>query len=431
LKILRYIPVLSLALVGFWGNATTLAGDPPAISKTVSDTTEPYSSTSLLADTAQPVAAIDTAGLITDPQKKAAANIVPAQPEAADDSSAEELAGEIYDDFDTTSVHVEKFDALVFDDTVPIIMTGYVHPFNGNITSGFGFRKYRYHLGMDIDLEIGDSVKCAFDGKVRIAQKSKSYGYVVVVRHPNGLETYYAHLSKLLVHPGQDLTAGEILGLGGNTGHSFGSHLHFEVRYGGQPIDPTYLIDFQKECVRADTYYLSKSDFKYLSDVHKVNHYNRKKKKSYVTYYNPGGPHYATPEARAIMAKVADPVMPGTTHQPGVLINTTNDSAAKNTPPLKVTPVPQKKTAATPVKTQPAKTTTAKTTAAKSTTAKPAVTTTKPAPAAGAPVYYVVKSGDSLYKIALHYNTTVDKLCALNGIKANAVLSVGKKLRVK
>lgn len=415
-----------LALSGFASNATTTAGDPPAHT-TVSDTTEPYSPTNLLAtDTAQPVnaVAVDTAGITDPPGKSSVTTITPTVVEV--DSSAEELAAEIYDDFDTTSVHVEKFDALVFNDTIPIIMTGYVHPVNGNITSGFGFRKYRYHLGMDIDLEIGDSVKCAFDGKVRIAQRSKSYGYVVVVRHPNGLETYYAHLSKLLVKPGQELKAGEMLGLGGNTGHSFGSHLHFEVRYGGQPIDPTYLIDFQKQCVRADTYNLSKSDFKYLADVHKVSHYNRKKKKSYVTYYNAGGPHYATPEARAIMAKVPDPVMPGSTHQPGVLVNTTSDSAAKTTAPVKAAPTPQKKTTTTPAKTQPAKTT-----AAKSTTTKPA--TTKPATpvAAGAPVYYTVKSGDSLYKIALQYKTTVDKLCALNGIKSTAVLSVGKKLRVK
>jgi murein DD-endopeptidase MepM/ murein hydrolase activator NlpD/LysM repeat protein len=420
LKKLRYIAVLPLTLLGFWGNATTLAGDPPGTTAATSDTSQTYTSELLAADTSQPnaIAGLDTSIDITDP---------PVNPPATAISpleNSEDQAGEIYEDFDTTVVHVEKFDALTFDDTVAINMNGYVHPFNGNITSGFGFRKYRYHLGMDIDLEIGDSVKCAFDGKVRIAQKSKTYGYVVVVRHPNGLETYYAHLSKLLVRPGQELHAGEILGLGGNTGHSFGSHLHFEVRYGGQPIDPNYLIDFKKECVRADTYYLSKSDFKYLAEVHKVSHYSKKKKKGYVTYYNAGGPHYATPEARAIMSKVSDPIMPGENGEHPVMTtkNTApKDSIQTSTPPIKNTATqktPPKKTAATPVKTQNA-------------AAKTPAKTTPVKDAPGTPVYYVVKSGDSLYKIALHYNTTVDKLCALNRMKSTAILNVGKKLRVK
>ena len=434
LKNLRYITVLSLAITGLWANATPIAGDPPGVAASSSDTTQPYV---LSADTTQPSVVADTSIQITVP---VIGNVPPTSAlNSNTDGNDETPAADVYEDFDTTVVHAEKFDVLNFNDTVRIPMTGYVHPFNGNITSGFGFRKYRYHLGMDIDLNIGDSVKCAFDGEVRIAQRSKTYGYVVVVRHPNGLETYYAHLSKLLVKPNEVVKAGTILGLGGNTGHSFGSHLHFEVRYRGQPINPNYLIDFQKKCVRADTYNLTKSDFKYLSDVHKITHYSKKKKKGYVTYYNPGGPYYATPEARAIMDAVPDPVMLGTeatTNSIAAKKVAPKDSVASNSHPTKPVVAPQKNSAKNSVaqKTSPPQkkvAVVAPTKTVKTPTTKTAVAKEPAKEVSGAATYYTVKSGDSLYAIALHNKTTVDKLCALNGIKSTATLNVGKKLRVK
>jgi murein DD-endopeptidase MepM/ murein hydrolase activator NlpD len=115
---------------------------------------------------------------------------------------------------------------------------------NGRITSKFGprGRKGRMHKGIDIDLETGDPVYSAFEGKVRYAAYNDSYGNCVVVRHPNGLETYYAHLDKLGVASGDYVQAGDYLGTGGNTGRSRGSHLHFEVRFLGVPIDPLSII---------------------------------------------------------------------------------------------------------------------------------------------------------------------------------------------
>lgn len=121
----------------------------------------------------------------------------------------------------------------------------YHHPVSGRVTSRFGPRRRRMHYGMDIDLETGDPVSVAFEGKVRFAGYSKSYGNLVVVRHPSGLETYYAHLSKIQVKSGDYIQPGEIIGLGGNTGRSYGSHLHFEVRFLGKPINPDELIDFE------------------------------------------------------------------------------------------------------------------------------------------------------------------------------------------
>jgi murein DD-endopeptidase MepM/ murein hydrolase activator NlpD len=157
----------------------------------------------------------------------------------------------------------------------------YHHPFNGNVTSGFGPRWRRYHLGTDIDLETGDSVHCAFEGTVRIARRSPSFGNVVMVRHKNGLETIYAHLSQLNVHVGDHVEAGKVLGLGGNTGHSFGSHLHFEVRYKGYPVDPSKLISFEDFKPKSEVVTLTKEDFNVYASVKA--HANGKK--SNLKYY--------------------------------------------------------------------------------------------------------------------------------------------------
>ncbi len=122
----------------------------------------------------------------------------------------------------------------------------YVIPVNGIVTSHFGIRHGRNHNGTDIDLETGDTVYAAFDGKIRYSKyHHNGFGNLVIVRHYNGLETYYAHLSKLLVAPNQIVKAGEPIGLGGNTGHSYGSHLHFEVRFYDHPIDPELIFDFK------------------------------------------------------------------------------------------------------------------------------------------------------------------------------------------
>ena len=124
-------------------------------------------------------------------------------------------------------------------------------PFDGYLTSHFGPRHGRPHHGVDISLKTGDMVYAAWSGKVRYAKFNKGgYGNLVVIRHYNGLETFYAHLSKLLVLPNQDVVAGDPIGLGGNTGRSFGPHLHFEVRFYDIPINPEHIIDFANKDVK-------------------------------------------------------------------------------------------------------------------------------------------------------------------------------------
>ena len=180
-----------------------------------------------------------------------------------------------YQSFDSESIHYPKVDFSNKKDTTIIpLITGdqrYVHPHPGIVTSRFGVRRHRYHYGVDQRLRTGDPVVSAFDGVVRIARRSPTYGFLVVVRHTNGLETYYAHLSRLLVEPGQEVKAGERIGLGGNTGRSRGSHLHFEVRYLGAPLNPEDLIDFEKQELISPVLELSAHHFRYLPDVAKLN----------------------------------------------------------------------------------------------------------------------------------------------------------------
>lgn len=140
-------------------------------------------------------------------------------------------------------------------------------PFDGYMTSHYGPRHGRPHQGVDISLKTGDLVGAAWSGKVRYAKFNKGgFGNLVIIRHYNGLETFYAHLSKLLVVPNQEVKAGDIIGLGGNTGHSFGAHLHFEVRFYDIPINPEYIIDFANKNVKDENLLVHKDLFKSKSN---------------------------------------------------------------------------------------------------------------------------------------------------------------------
>lgn len=137
----------------------------------------------------------------------------------------------------------------------------YTAPICGIVTSNYGWRDKRMHKGIDIDLNKGDKVLAAFDGMVRIARHGNGYGNVVIVRHYNGLETVYAHLSKIKVKAGQIVTSGQLVGLGGATGHATGTHLHFEVRYKGHALNPANLICFDEGRMYNDTITIRKSKY--------------------------------------------------------------------------------------------------------------------------------------------------------------------------
>ena len=154
--------------------------------------------------------------------------------------------------WDTVDLNMYHVDMTIFRDTLSYTLhqpgTGqHFHPpHEGRVTSGFGPRRLfgrKFHKGIDIDLETGDNVVAAMAGKIRIARYSNGYGNFVIISHEGGLETLYGHMSELAVEEGEMVEAGQLIGLGGSTGQSTGSHLHFELRIFGEQVDPLLAID--------------------------------------------------------------------------------------------------------------------------------------------------------------------------------------------
>ena len=161
-----------------------------------------------------------------------------------------------------SNAYAHNYKNVVLPDSFKIDLSEFCMPTtNTKITSRFGPRRRRLHNGIDVKVYIGDTIRSAFSGKVRVVKdqgRRKGYGKYVIIRHDNGLETVYAHLSKQLVKEDQYVEVGEVIGLGGNTGRSTGSHLHFETRFLGQAINPDLLFNFEKQDIVADAYLFQK-----------------------------------------------------------------------------------------------------------------------------------------------------------------------------
>lgn len=198
--------------------------------------------------------------------------IVEVKEEVKIDSSWIQVAG-YYAIWDTHNINPYRVDGRRIRDTLNLKLTepekqryAKMPLVKTPMTSDFGFRGYRWHYGVDLDLETGDSVKAAFDGVVRISKWDGSgYGNYLLVRHYNGIETLYGHLQKALVAPGTFVKAGQLIGYGGSTGRSTGSHLHFEVRYEGNPIDPERMYDFPDYRLIKDNFQITSALFNYYS----------------------------------------------------------------------------------------------------------------------------------------------------------------------
>lgn len=188
---------------------------------------------------------------------------------AVDRDMANDLSSDIYTSWVTNKAHPYKSEEV--PESYKIDLKGFCMPTSSrNITSRYGYRPAfkRVHKGLDIKVMTGDTIVAAFDGKVRVVRYDEGgYGNYVVIRHNNGLETIYGHLSKQLVSGDQIVKAGEPIGLGGNTGRSFGSHLHFETRLAGEPIDPELLFDFPAQDVTGDFYTFHRKDTKNTNNI--------------------------------------------------------------------------------------------------------------------------------------------------------------------
>ncbi len=164
-------------------------------------------------------------------------------------------------EWDNSKLNPYQVKITSLPDSFVIRCSEFFPPIENVITSEYGPRWGRFHAGIDFRVKVGDSIRSAFDGKIRITKTGKKgYGYYVVVRHDNGLETLYGHLSKILVKPDQIVKAGEIIALGGNTGRSTGPHLHFETRFLGNAFNPKKMIDFENFVVFNDTYTIKKQE---------------------------------------------------------------------------------------------------------------------------------------------------------------------------
>lgn len=167
----------------------------------------------------------------------------------------------LYPSWNTDKVHC--YNHVELPESYRIDLRGFTMPTTSRVvTSNFGYRPTfrRMHKGIDVKVYTGDTIRAAFDGKVRVVDyEGAGYGYFVVIRHKNGLETIYAHLSRQHVTEGQVVKSGQLIGLGGNTGRSFGSHLHFETRFLGVAINPALLFNFAAQDVTGD-YFMFRSD---------------------------------------------------------------------------------------------------------------------------------------------------------------------------
>jgi murein DD-endopeptidase MepM/ murein hydrolase activator NlpD len=305
---------------------------------------------------------------------------------------------------------------IEFPDSAEIDCSRFVLPIDNEIkvTSKYGPRRRRMHYGIDLKVYVGDTIRAAFDGKVRIrASERRGYGKYLVLRHPNGLETVYGHLSAFIVSENDIVRAGQPIGLGGNTGRSTGSHLHFETRFLGQPINPAEIIDFDHGVPHQDLYVFRnvkingrKSNIYTSSNTQMVYHKVR------------------SGETLGVIARKY-----GTSVTQLCRLN-----GLKNTSILRIGQslcVTAGTTASTSTNTKDAK---------GGQDAKPAVkqvtTKVEVSPQAfvastdeGQPVYHRIQSGDTLGAIATRYGTTVTKLCELNNITRTTVLRLGKKIR--
>ncbi len=233
--------------------------------------------------------------------------------------------------WDTLNIRIGRTDWSKIPDTTLLVYNdisenNFVFPFKGKLISRYGRRDGRFHAGMDIKLNRGDTVVSAFDGKVRIARTISGYGKLIVVRHDNGLETVYGHLSHYLVKVNDIVKAGEPIGLGGRTGRASTDHLHFETRILGEHFDPSKIIDFDSFCLKSNCLAMDKDNLGF-----------------------------------------------GTKESPIVAASGNSDNSR----------------------------------------------------------YVKIKSGDTLYALALKHKTTVDRICKLNGISRKKVLKIGSRLRIE
>lgn len=329
-------------------------------------------------------------------------------------------ADELYGEWTNQWVNPFRGKKVDYPDSCVIDCSTFVLPIDTmtRVTSKYGPRRRRMHRGIDIKVQIGDTIRAAFDGKVRIKNyERRGYGYYLVIRHPNGLETVYGHLSKFLVGLNDIVRAGEPIALGGNTGRSTGSHLHFETRFLGQAINPAEIIDFENSVPHQDQY------------VFRNVKINGRKSNIYTSSNNQMVYHRV--KSGDTLGKIAR--IYGTTVSELCRLN-----GLRSTSILRIgqsircnagVEVTKKATAKKTTQSTASDTKKITVQAGSSAAASLGQTANADNTTEATPVYHRIQSGDTLGAIAQKYGTTVRRLCELNGITRTTVLRLGRTLR--
>ena len=297
---------------------------------------------------------------------------------------------------------------ITFPDSCVIDCSSFYYPIDlvVRITSKYGPRRRRMHRGIDLKVYKGDTIRAAFDGKVRIRNfERRGYGYYIVIRHPNGLETVYGHLSKQLVNVNDIVHAGDPIGLGGNTGRSTGSHLHFETRFLGKAINPAEIIDFENGVPIQDEY------------VFRNIRINGRKSNIYTS--SDDQLVYHRVKSGDTLGKIAR--MYGTTVGELCRLNGIKPTTILRIgQALRCSSSGNVSYSSQQVKEK-----------VKTETRQEIVASVKEVqtPQDGEIIYHKIKSGDTLGAIAKRYGISVSKLCELNGIERTTILKLGRSLR--
>ena len=292
--------------------------------------------------------------------------------------------------FDTAVIHLPKLNPANITDPIVIDLGtfSWPTPVSARPSSHYGPRRRRFHYGLDLAQPTGEPIYAAFDGVVRISKRNRSYGNLVIIHHADGLETYYAHMSKRLVTVGEHVKSGQQIGLCGNTGRSFGSHLHFEIRYMGNAMNPEDVMDCSTHSLVNNRLELTSSSFR------KVGRSSTSRSSGKVS----GG--WYRVRSGDTLEKIAR--RNGTTVKRLCQLNGIKETRVLH-------PGDRLRVSGSSAKaSQPAKA---------SQSSKSGST-------------YTVRNGDTLSKIARNHGTTVKALCQLNGIKETSTIRAGQKIKL-
>lgn len=312
----------------------------------------------------------------------------------------------------TTSTVIDEYRNFVVEDmVVDLSAEDSYYPADGHVTSKYGWRSRRMHAGIDLKAQKGDNLYAAFDGVVRLAKYYSSYGNCVIIRHYNGLETLYAHATKLLVEVNDVVKAGDVIALAGSTGRSTGSHLHFEVRVAGHYFNPDLILDTDNRKIKDANLYITMRNGRLFAS----NNDSEEEREAYILQQI--SIRYHTVRSGDTLSGIAS--------KNGTSVATIcrlNGISSKS-----ILRIGQRLIVRDGIK-PPAATKNSEPAATSTTAQKPAAATT-PSSSQNSAIY-TVKKGDTLGAIAKRNGTSVSAICALNNISAESTLSIGQKLKL-